>query len=263
VTRVLLAILVLFSARCSSPPRERPVFETIADHRARYDEALDSQQTFRVEVEGAALQHLVRERFREILQGLESREPAEQEAAAFALGFSRHRAALDPLAAATASPNPALRAFAVAALGMLGFRDAPMEPFRRLLRDDVRQVRLAALFGLRHLAPSGIPTTVLESVQERLADPVMGIRNEAVLVLAKVGGPAALEMILARPVQDPETLVRRNAARALGAIRRPADRIVPALKRLLADEDPGVVRAAEASLQWVEGSHVDTPPPDR
>ena len=263
MTRALLAILVLLSTRCSSAPRERPWFETIADHRARYDEALDSQQTFRVEVEGAALQHLVRERFPEILQGLESRESAEQEAAAFALGFSRHRAALDPLAAATTSPNPALRAFAVAALGMLGFRDAPMEPFRKLLRDEVWQVRLAALFGLRHLAASGCPTAVLEAVQERLSDPVMGIRNEAVLVLAKVGGPVSLEMILARPVRDPEALVRQNAARALGAIRKPAERVIPALKRMMAHEDPAVARAAEAALQAADGGHVDTPGPDR
>lgn len=237
------------------------MFETIAEHRARYDEALDSQQSFRVEVEGAALQQLARERFGEILQGLDSRDASVREAAAFALGFSRHRAALDPLAAATASPDPALRAFAIAALGMLGFRDAPMEPFRKLLRDDVWQVRLAALFGLRHLGSCN--TAVLEAVHDRLADPVMGIRNEAVLALGRIGGTAALEMILGRPLQDPEALVRQNAARALGALRKPAERIVPALKRMVNDEDPSVVRAAEAALQAVEGAHVDTPSPDR
>jgi hypothetical protein len=142
-----------------------------------------------VEVEGAALQQLVRERFAEILQGLESGKPDEQETAAFALGFSRNRAAIDPLAAATASPNPALRAFAVAALGMLGFRDAPMERSGSSSATTPGRSRLAALFGLRHLAGPGCPTPVLESVHDRLSDPVMGIRNEAVLVLAKVGGP--------------------------------------------------------------------------
>jgi HEAT repeat protein len=263
VTRALLTLLVLLSSRCSSPSEEPPLFDTIGELRARYDAALDSHQAFRVEVEGGALQRLVRERFGEILQGLESSEPATRQAAAFALGFSRNRAALDPLSAATASPSPALRAHAIVALGMLGFRDVPMEPFRTLLRDDVWQVRHAALFGLRHLAAIGISTAVLEAVRDRLADPVMGIRNEAVLVLAKAGGPAALEMILARPVEDPEALVRQNAARALGAIRKPAERIVPALKRLLSDEDPSVVRAAEESLRWVEAARVDTPPPDR
>jgi HEAT repeat protein len=91
----------------------------------------------------------------------------------------------------------------------------------------------------------------------------MGIRNEAVLVLAKVGGPASLEMILTRPIHDPEALVRQNAARALGVIRKPAERIIPALKRMMTDEDPSVARAAESAIQALEGAHVDTPAPDR
>ena len=35
------------------------------------------------------------------------------------------------------------------------------------------------------------------------------------------------------------------------------------MKELMKDEDPGVARAAQTSLRWVEGGHVDTPAPDR
>jgi HEAT repeat protein len=263
--RPAVVLLVLISARCSAPSGESdpPLFEAIARRRAMYDAALDSQEAFRVEAEAAALGRLARERFEEILPGLESADPAKQEAAAFALGFSRSRAAMQPLAAAAGSPNPALRAFAIAALGMLGFRDAPQEPFRKLLADDAWQVRHSALFGLRHCAGPACPAPLLEAVCACLSDPLMGIRNEAVLVLAKVASPAALEMILARAVKDPEALVRQNAARALGAIARPAERIRPTLADLLRDEDRGVAEAADAALRWIDGARVDTPPERR
>jgi HEAT repeat protein len=262
VTRAVTLAIVLLSARCSSPGApELPAL--LAERREQFNEALDSQDAFRVEVEGATLARLARERFVELLAGLSSSDPEMQEAAAFALGFSRHRGAIDPLAAATESERPALRAVAIASLGMLGFREVPLEPFRKRLGDDDPHVRLSALFGLRHLAGPGCPTPVLEAVHARLSDSSMGIRNEAVLVLGKIGGAVSIEMLLAGPIRDPEALVRQNVARALGTLRGPGERIVPALKGLLKDEDPGVVRAAQTSLRWIEGGHVDTPRPDR
>jgi HEAT repeat protein len=261
VTRAALVLLALLSARCSSPGPT--LLETIAERRDRYDDALDSQETFRVEVEAATISRLARERLRELLDGLASSDPELQDAAAFALGFSRHRAAIEPLTTATGSARPAHRAVAIAALGMLGVRDLPMEPFRRLLGDEDGQVRLSALFGLRHWAGPGCPTAVLEAVHARVTDPLMGIRNEAVLVLGKVGGAASIEILLGRPLRDPEPMVRQNVARALGTMRGPAERIVPALKELSKDEDPAVARAAQTSLRWFEGGHVDTPAPDR
>jgi HEAT repeat protein len=260
--RAATLLFALLSARCSSPgPSD--LRSILAERRDRYDDALDSQDSFRLEVEAATTGRLARERLPELLEGLSSTDPALQDAAAFALGFSRHRSAIEPLASATSSPRPTLRALAVAALGMLGFREVPMDPFRRLLDDEDDRVRLAALFGLRHVAGPSCPTPVLEVLHARLSDPVMGIRNEAVLVLGRIGGAAALEMILAKPVRDPEALVRQNAARALGAMRGPAERVVPALKVLMKDEDPGVVRAAQTSLRWIDGGHVDTPASDR
>lgn len=262
MTRAVALLLALLSARCSSPGApELPAI--LAERRDLYNEALDSQDAFRVEVEAATIARLARERFPELLQGLASIDPAMQDAAAFALGFSRHRGAIAPLTAATGSARPALRAVAIAALGMLGLREVPMEPFRKLLDDEDAHVRLSALFGLRHLAGPGCPTSVLEAVHARLSDPEMGIRNEAVLVLGKVGGAVSLEMLLAKPIRDPEALVRQNVARALGTLRGPSERTVPALKELLKDEDPGVVRAAQASLRWIDGGRVDTPAPDR
>ena len=259
--RGVVLLLAILSARCSASGPT--LLDAIAERRDRYDDALDSHDAFRVEVEASTIGRLARERFPELLEGLASADPAMQDAAAFALGFSRHRGAIEPLAAATGSPRPALRAFAIAALGMLGARDVPMEPFRKLLADEDTQVRLSALFGLRHLAGPGCPTTVLEAVHGRITDPAMGVRNEAVLVLGKVGGAASLEILLGRPLRDPEPMVRQNVARVLGTIRGPSERIVPALKALLKDEDPQVARAAQTSLRWIEGPRVDTSPPDR
>ena len=262
MTRAAALLVVLLSARCSSPGAPALV-DRIAERRHRYDAALDSQQAFRVEIEAATIARLAQENLPELLAGLASADPAMQDASAFALGFSRHRAAIDPLCVAAGSDRPALRGFAIAALGMLGYRDAPMEPFRKLLADDDPQVRLSALFGLRHLAGPGTPSSILEAVQSRLSDPLPGVRNEAVLVLGRIGGAAVLEMLLDRPVRDPEPMVRQNVARALGSVRGPAERIVPALKELAKDEDPAVVRAAQQSLRWIDRGHVDTPAPDR
>src|SRR5439155_8861084 len=141
--------------------------------------------------------------------------------------------ALGPLAAATESRNPTLRAFAISALGMLGFLDAPQEPFRKRLQDDAWQVRHSALFGLRHFAGSGCSASLLEAVHARLSDSLMDIRNEALLVLGKIASPASIDPILCRSLKDPEALVRQNAARALGAIRKPAEKILPPLTDLL------------------------------
>jgi HEAT repeat protein len=263
--RGLLVVLALMSTRCSSPAAKAdpPLFEVLARSRAAVDAALDSQDSFRVEMESATLAQLVRDRFEEILAGLGSADAARQELAAFALGFSRNRAAMGPLEAAAESPNPALRAHAIAALGMLGFRDAPQEPFRKRLADEAWEVRLSALFGLRHCAGPDVPSSCIEALHRCLSDPMMGIRNETVLVLAKIGGAAPLEMILSLAVRDPEALVRQNAARALVEIGKPSEKILPALKEMCRDEDPRVRDAAEASLRHLESRRVDTPALDR
>lgn len=262
---VALHLLVLLSARCSGPEGrgEPALFDAIAERRATINAALETQEAFRMEVEAATLGRLVRENFDDVLAGLGSEDGARREAAAFALGFSRNRLALDPLRAAAARGDPSLRAFAIASIGMLGFRDTPMDIFEKALGDDDWQVRLSALFGLRHLVTPGCPAAVLAAVHARLQDPVTGIRNEAVLVLAKVATPAALEILLSRAVRDPEPLVRQNAARALGAVRRPAEKILPVLLEMSRDGDPRVAEAADAALRWVEAGRVDTPAPDR
>jgi HEAT repeat protein len=265
VKTALLLALALLPSGCSGPSSVRgpALFDAIAERRALIDAALETQEAFRMEVEGATLGRLVRENFEEVLEGLRSPDPARQEAAAFALGFSRNRAAVEPLVEAAASDRASLRAFAIASVGMLGFRDTPTGPFLKLLADDAWQVRLSALFGIRHFVTPGSPAALVQAVGARLTDPVTGVRNEAVLVLAKVATPAALELILTRAVGDPEPLVRQNAARALGAIRRPAEKILPVLAELSRDGDPRVADAADASLRWVQEGRVDTPALDR
>lgn len=256
--RVVAATLFLLTGCFGPPPDlERELVEAVAEHRLRFDAALDSQEAFRVEVETEALGRLAQANFVSLLAALASADPAHQEAAAFALGFSRNRAAAVPLAEATESERPALRAFAVAALGMLGCRDVPLEPFRKRLGDGAWQVRHAALFGLRTLASPATPAWLVEAVQGCLADSVMDVRNEAVLVLGRAGGAASVDAIASRSLKDPEALVRQNAARALGAIGKPAGKATPALIESLRDEDTRVVDAAWTSLRWIHGVDLD------
>jgi HEAT repeat protein len=251
------AWLVAWGCAAAPSDPEGELFGAVLDLRARYDAALESLEPGRVAAEGEAVARFARAHFEALLAWLGSSDEDRQEAAAFALGFSRNRRAAAPLAAATRSPALAVRGSAIAALGMLGVPGASLEPFRTILDDAEGRVRHAALFGLRHVPAPEFPAWLVDRVQAKLADDVMDVRSEALLVLAKAGRPASVGAILSRSVRDPKPRVRQNAARALGAIGKPVETVTPPLIELLRDEDPRVVEAAWASLRWLHGVDLD------
>src|SRR5205085_5761808 len=121
-----------------------------------------------------------------LLKVLSTKSQEMQGYAAFALGFSANRAAIGPLALATDNPEDTVRGNAIAALGQLGFADAPIEPFKKLIKDPVPEIRHAALYGLTGLVSPKSDLGMLEIVHECLNDPDTLVRSEALIVIRKM-----------------------------------------------------------------------------
>jgi len=183
-----------------------------------------------------------------LLQALASKNEDDQGYAAFALGFSESRAAVAPLAAATAHRNETVRGNAIVALGNLGFMDVPTEPFVRLLGDPLPAIRQAALFGLSLLPLEKDARNLQKDIYARLDDPDWQVRNEALIVLRRMKRPDSVAPILDGPLHDKEPMVRASAALALGAIGREAKESTPFLIEMLKDDDHRVVEGVWTAL---------------
>jgi len=192
-----------------------------------------------------------------LLAALHSKNEDDQGYAAFALGFSDSRAAVQPLVEATAHRNETVRGNAIVALGNLGFPDLPIEPFIRVMKDPNPQVRQAALFGLALLPLDRDSHGIQSEVYARFADPDWPVRNEALIVCRKMKRPDSVTPILDGPLQDREPLVRASAALALGSIGRDAREATPFLVELLKDSDHRVVDAAWTALNRIHDKDFD------
>ncbi|HZE96849.1 MAG TPA: HEAT repeat domain-containing protein [Planctomycetota bacterium] len=186
-----------------------------------------------------------------------SKQEDDQGYAAFALGFSDSRQAVGPLASATNHRNETVRGNAIVALGYLAFPDLPTEPFIRLMKDPLPQIRQAALFGLAFMPFDKDSRGLLPDVQARLEDPEWAVRNEALIVLRKMKRPEATNSILDGPLHDKEPLVRASAALALGALGREAREASPFLIEMLKDEDHRVVDAVWTALNRIHDKDFD------
>jgi HEAT repeat protein len=93
-----------------------------------------------------------------------------------------------------------------------------------------------------------LPKEAVPALLEALKDDSMSIG--ARFALERVG-PEAVPA-LADALEDPEPRVRRGAAAALGGLGPAAREVMPALRRLLDDNDNGVRLEAEKSLKLVE-----------
>lgn len=186
-----------------------------------------------------------------------SKNEVEQGYAAFALGFSESRAAVAPLAAATHHRNETVRGNAIVALGHLGFLDLPTEPFIRLMKDPVPQVRQASLFGVGLMPLDRDPRGLQPEIYACLVDADWHVRNEALIVLRKMKRPDSVTVILDGPIQDREPVVRASAALALGAVGREAREATPFLVELLRDTDHRVVDGAWTALQRIHDKDYD------
>ncbi len=262
MTRVLAALLLLPAcSSCRSGPSEDrkvgDIFDRIAVLRARLDRAYATQEIPRIRPEAVELTALVRANYDRIAEGISAEDRARRMDSAFALGFSDNKAAIAPLVAAASDPDWEMRFNAIAALGILGYDEVPAEPFRRLLEDESHRVRHAALFGLRHVLSAENDRGLLDPIHRRLADTVMDVRNEALIVLQKLRRKESVGPITTRSLKDSEWMVRANAARALGAIGKEAVPSTPNLIEMLRDEDTGVVEWAWKALNLIHEKDFD------
>lgn len=254
---VALAAAAGCGGRSADEEATLKLFDRIAFLFLHYNNSLQSGDPARLELVTSDLQRLAQSHFDRVLAGAGSADPETQSDAAFALGFSRNAKAVPALVELTRSPEPAVRANAVASLGMLGFDDLPAEPFQKLLEDPEPNVRLAVLFGLRKLVSPENDRGLLEPIHKRLGDSAMDVRNEAVLLLGKIRSPKSVAPIVAGPVRDREPRVRLNAAMALRLLGRQAAPATPHLIEMLRDDYPRVVEEARLALNEIHGTDLD------
>jgi hypothetical protein len=255
---VLCAPLAVWSCAASrEDDRSEAVIERAAFLFRHYSEAQKKQDPQMLTVLRGDLRKLNVEAGDVLLRVLADRNQEAQGYAAFVLGFSANRAAIAPLAQATDNPEETVRGNAIAALGQLGFNDAPLEPFRKLLKDPLPEIRQAALFGLSWMVDAKNDLGMLGEVHGCLNDADVHVRAEALIVLRKMRRKESVPPILAGPVKDPEPLVRASAAIALGAMGRDAQEATPFLVEMLKDDHHRVVEGAWAALNKIHDKDLD------
>ena len=261
--RIGPCLLVLASlGACAGAPSEDEkiltVFDRVTYLLGQYNAALASQEGLPIDAVTNDLRKLASTEFERLLVGLSSPDTVRQAEAAFALGFSRRREAVAPLITTCGSPDAVVRANAAAGLGMLGFEDGAAPVFEKLLSDPEAEVRIAALFGLRTLVDETKDLGLLPAVLARLADPAIGVRNEALILLRDMKRKEAVEPVLAKSIKDLEPLVRANAALAVGSVGPAAAKVAtPPLIEMLRDEESKVVESAWKALSILNQKDFD------
>jgi hypothetical protein len=226
--------------------RSDEVIERAAFLFSHYSEAQKRQDAQMLGVLRSDLRRLNTDSFDVLIKCLSSKNQEMQGYAAFALGFS-----------ATNHPDNAVRGNAIAALGQLGFADVSPEPFQRLVKDPIPDVRQAALFGLTILAGPKGDLGMLDEVHQCLEDPDPQVRAEALIVLRKLRRKESVPPILAISIKDLEPQVRAGAAQVLGAIGKEAKEATPFLVEMLKDEYHKVVEAAWIALNKIHEKDLD------
>jgi HEAT repeat protein len=259
--RALRAAALLALAACSSAKSDEEItldlFDKVELSFVKLIDAYASQDPARVAREESDLHRLVAANYERVKSGLGSDDPPRRGAAAFALGFSRNPEAIALLLPLTEDRSGFLRARGIVALGMLAFKEVPTEPFKKLLDDPEWEVRLSAVHGLRYLLTEAEDRGLAPAVTAKLADPVMDVRNEALILLRKLRRKEVMEPLLTRTIRDLEPLVRANAALTLGALGAQAMAATPHLIEMLRDEDAKVVEAAWVALNRINEKDFD------
>jgi hypothetical protein len=263
MTRYSLPLLILTSLGfwgCAGTPEEEQENDALLRARILFKNFSGAYANYDFQSAGAIrndFRRLCAEAGGSLLVALSSKNEADQGYAAFALGFSENRAVIGPLVAVTQHPNETVRGNAICALGNLGFSDVPAEPFLRLMKDPLPQIRQAALFGLALLPLDKEPREFQAPVQACLTDYDWSVRNEALIVLRKMKRVDSVQVILDGPLTDREPQVRASAALAIGAIGREAREATPFLIELLKDENHVVVDGAWTALNRIHDRDFD------
>jgi HEAT repeat protein/cyclophilin family peptidyl-prolyl cis-trans isomerase len=167
------------------------------------------------------------------------------------LGTLKDRATI-PIAKAAASSadtDVKVRIAAVRALGQIG-GPAAIEPLLDLLGQSVPEN--VALEIVAAVGASG-HARAFDLVIERLNDRSVSMRAAALTAAAKLS-PDAFLLVVSGLNRDPDWSVRATLANVLSTF--PADRVVPALEELLADEDARVHSAALDALATVKAPNL-------
>ncbi len=148
-------------------------------------------------------------------------------------------------------PNPAVRIAALRAAGNEGHVDLLIQG----LQDEDADVRLISAMYLKR--PENATAPIIEALIAALRDKHAGVRREAAESLSYIGAPAAPALVTALADSDPR--VRIGAI--LGLSDRPKDirkrspeeraLVIPAMEKLLKDEDLKVRGRAERFLRFV------------
>jgi HEAT repeat protein len=181
-------------------------------------------------------------------------DPSEPVRAAAAQALSRigpGAADVASLAAALASSDPYVAAFAAWSLGNLEAEAAPAvtELGRALARAEMNDVVTRALSRIGPAAAAAVPDLVRE----------LGAANDvhrwrAARTLGRIGpGAEPALAALTAALKDPSGAVRMHAARALGRIGPAAKPAAAALQRTTGDRDVGVRDAAREALERIGG----------
>jgi HEAT repeat protein len=218
-----------------------------------------------------------------LAEALDGSEPLVRLAAAHAIGRIKAGGCEEALARADADANPLLAEIAAWARARLhpddeAFVATALTRLEAGLAAADPALRAASVTGLSDLAPSlddagkqGVATALVgvlgdpdDAVSLRAGaalvqlggaaiDAIKGtLSNEALRprsleVLAAIGAPAAAALPeLEAALDDPEPVIRGEAAFALGSIGGAAEPLVPKLKALLDEEEPAEVRFTAA-----------------
>jgi HEAT repeat protein len=108
--------------------------------------------------------------------------------------------------------------------------------------------KLVAAVGLLTLIAPGCGKSI-EHWKEQMKSPDSAIRLRAVHALQERVAEPEVARVLAEALSDEDTVIRRDAARALGRARPSAADIVFKLQPLLNDKEPSVRKAAANSIK--------------
>ena len=171
--------------------------------------------------------------------------------ATLALGFSRQKEAIPMLLAAARDRDLLIRANAVFSLGMLGFKETPVEPLIAMLDDKEPSIRTTVAFALsRILRSDSDSAAVLEPLHRALNDQSPEVRREVIRALTSLARNESLPHLV-RSLNDNDELTRINSARALAVINNPL--AIEPLIMALTDAAPRVRAALIYALQEITG----------
>lgn len=218
-----------------------PFLVELLGDNAPYEKPLDGEIGYPGIEAAKALAKLGAPAAKPLLVVLKDKDASVREDAALALGEMKEISAVNPLVETLKDDNPGVRAQAAEALGKIKSFEA-IEPLIAALPDKHPSVLVAAAWALGELKDSRAVEPLAMMLRHQ-KDEVRRVASSALAEIAwehawNLKGTTILDALIEALKSDEDSLVRKNAAMALGYI---ADHkaLVPLLHSL-SDEDPNV-----------------------